>query len=137
MSYASMVAAIAALRSYIRDTADANNLLGEQESTDPELQQALEFSIDDFNESGYPTVYTVTDHPSERLLVRGAVLELLTSAGIIMSRNRLNYNDAGLAIAISDKASEYSSWIQMIYVDYEKGKLHNKLRTNVSQGWSS
>ena len=133
--YASMTAAVADLRAYVRDTVDANHLLGELEHTNDQLQLALEMAIDDFNISGFPTSYIVTDHPSERLLIRGAILELLTSAGIVQSRNKLSYQDAGLSIAIHDKAAEYSNWIQMIYADYERRKLHYKLRVNVLQGW--
>jgi len=99
---------------------------------------AIEDSLDDWNTTPPPIPHvTYNSHPSRRLLIRGAVIEILESAGILMSRNRLDYSDGGVTVRVSDKAQDYSQWIDRFINRYEKKKYEIKKTINIQRGWGS
>jgi len=124
------------LYKFLRDDAVVNQLLDGKESSPGQLRMALEDSLDDWNTTPppIPPVSFLT-HPSRNLLIKGAVIEILISAGILMSRNRLSYNDGGISVQVSDKASDYSQWINMLVRNYESKKIEIKKTINVERGW--
>jgi len=121
---------------FLRDDASVNQLLDGKESSPSQVRMALEDSLDDWNTTPPPIAPVTFDtHPSRNLLTKGAVIEILISAGILMSRNRLNYNDGGIHVATSDKANEYSQWINMFVRNYETKKIQIKRTINIANGW--
>ena len=130
--------AVNQLREFIRDKKEINRLLQNDYENDPsQLQLALDMAVDDFNMTP-PSIgsYSLENFPSNYLLIMGATVSLLESAGIVQSRNRLNYADGGLNISVSDKASEYHSWISLFINDYENKKLRYKQTQNLEACWS-
>jgi len=126
------------LNKFLRDDPSVNQLLDGKESSPSQLRMALEDSLDDWNISPPPIPPVSFDtHPSRNLLIKGAVIEILMSAGILMSRNRLSYNDGGISVQVSDKASEYSQWINMFARNYELKKLEIKKTLNIQRGWGN
>jgi len=124
------------LNRFIRDDEKLNRLIEGRESSPAQLRMALEDSLDDWNTTPPPIAHiSYETHPSRRLLIRGAVIEILESAGILMSRNRLDYNDGGITVRISDKAGDYSQWITSVVNRYERKKLEIKRSINVGLGW--
>jgi len=126
------------LRKFLRDIDELNRLLDRKESSDNQLELALDMAMDDWNNTP-PPLYIVdySNFPSPNLLLRGAVIQVLTSAGILYSRNKLDYNDGGIAVRVSDQAAEYIGWLNMIYVDYEKKKLALKMAINLAACWGN
>jgi hypothetical protein len=124
------------VRAFIRDDAVLNELLEGKESSDGQVKQALIDAVDDWNTTA-PILarVTVATHPSQRLLVRGAAIELLMSAGIFYGRNNLNYSDGGITVADKDKAPVFQAFAQQLIADYERKKRELKVSQNVQMGW--
>lgn len=124
------------LNMFLRDNEKLNKLIEGKEHSPAQLRDALIDSLDDWNITPPPlTPVDFSTHPSRRLLIHGAVIELLQSAGILQSRNRLQYNDGGITVSVSDKASDYQSWISLLVNDYERKKRAVKVTKNVELGW--
>jgi len=124
------------VRMFLRDHQILNKLIKGNETNDTQLRVHLEDALDDFNFTP-PLLgkFTFDSIPSKRLLVRGAVIEALTSAGILQSRNRLNYSDGGITVQVSDKAQEYMAWLERLVVDYESKKTQLKKTLNAEQAF--
>ena len=124
---------------FIRDDKRLNTLIGTEESTRDQVKNAIELALDDFNNTTIPyTSYqlsNISSFPSLKLLTYGTAIELLTSNGILESRNRLNYSDGGISVNVSDSAAEYQSWINMFIQTYERKKLAMKNAANVENGF--
>lgn len=128
--------AVGRLRKFLRDIDELNKLLEGKESSDGQMRMAIEDSLDDWNHTPPLLAQVTLDvHPSPRLLIRGAAIEVLVSAGIFYSRNKLNYSDGGITVAVYDKAQDYQSWVNHFVNDYERKKVETKKAINVSQGW--
>jgi hypothetical protein len=126
------------LRKFLRDIDELNKLLDRKESSDNQLELALDMAIDDWNWTA-PILQTWTyeDFPSPNMLIRAATIQVLTSAGILYSRNKLDYSDGGITVRVSDQAQEYLAWLNMIVNDYERKKLEIKKQMNIAAGWGS
>ena len=124
------------LRKFLRDHDELNKLLDRKESSDQQLKMAIEDALDDWNNTP-PLLNAVTfeQHPAPRLLIRGAAIEVLISAGIWHSRNRLSYSDGGITVSVHDKAQEYSGWIGQMRADYERKKTETKKAINMAAAW--
>jgi len=124
------------LRRYLRDDSVLNTLITGEESSDEQLLDALDDSVDDWNTTPPPLAPIRLDtHPSRRLLIRGAAIEILGSAGILQSRNRLDYSDGGVTVRVSDKAPDYQAWAEKLINDYERKKLEFKKALNLAQAY--
>jgi hypothetical protein len=121
-----------ALRVYLRDFPDENRLLPEFETSDPMLDLAIILALDDFNTTPHVTGYKLSNFPGLYLLLLGSLLQVLRSAGLLQSRNRLNYNEGGISVAVSDKAGDYQSWISSMFNEYERKKRELKIAINIT-----
>lgn len=121
------------LRLFLNDTPELNRLIRQQESDDMKLDLALDLAIDDFNITA-PILarYTITNFPSIYLLLYGAVIQVLRSAGILQSRNELAYSSGGVSVRIFDKTQLYQSWIAQFVADYERKKSNMKISFNIA-----
>lgn len=123
-----------AIRFYINDYPTTNALLGEEESGDGKIMLAINMTLDDFNTScPWSANYTVDNFPSFSLLIEGAVIHLLRSAGILQSRNHLNYSAGGLSVGIWDKAKDYLMWMRDLQQKYEMEKASLIRRLNIAK----
>lgn len=124
------------LRCFLRDDPALNKLIKGFESSPKQLIFALEDSVDDWNNTPPPLAPINLDtHPSRRLLIRGAAIEILRSAGILQSRNRLSYSDGGVNVQVSDKAADYQAWLNNMVNDYERKKLELKKSINLAMAY--
>jgi len=124
------------VRLYIRDREPYNTLLDGKETGDQLVELCIALAIDEFNTTP-PLIgtYTFQSFPSSWLLLYGTVVEILTSAGILQSRNQLNYSDGGITVSVSDKAPLYQSWINRMSGMYEMRKKAIKTQLNLDQAW--
>lgn len=121
------------LRLFLNDTPELNRLIRQEESDDPKLDLAISMAIDDFNITP-PLLqnHTVSNFPSLYLLIYGASIQTLRSAGILQSRNELVYSSGGVSVRIFDKTQHYQSWIAMFVAEYERKKANYKLSLNIN-----
>lgn len=124
------------VRMFMRDHAELNRLTQGVEHSDRLIFWAIADTIDDWNTTP-PLIgpVDITNFPSRRLLVRGSVVSLLESSGLLMSRNHLTFSDGGIQVGVSDKTPLYQSWIQLFKNDYESKKLRLKVSMNIESAW--
>lgn len=120
------------LRMFLNDTPELNRLIRRQESDDPKLDLAIALALDDFNiTSPLISTYRVETFPSLYMLIYGATIQVLRSAGILQSRNELTYSSGGVSVRIFDKTQNYQAWIAQFVAEYERKKSNYKISLNV------
>jgi hypothetical protein len=124
------------IRTYIRDSAALNALLDGKETSDTEMELCLELALDDFNTSP-PLIgnFTLENHPSQSLILVATIYWILQSAGILQSRNQLEYSSGGITVRTSDKTPLYQSWIAIFMQSYEAKKANLKKSLNAEQAY--
>jgi hypothetical protein len=129
-----MARAVRSLRNMIRDKKELNRLLvGRVESTDEELRQCIIQALMDWNMTPPPIgMVTLKNHPNKLLLLMGAAVQALISAGIWHSREHMPSQDGGTSADDHAKAAEYSGWIERYAADYERKKGDLKMSFNVN-----
>lgn len=126
------------IRLYLNDYADMNRLLRSEESSDNKIILAINYVLSDWNASDpVRRTYTCDNFPSTKLMIDGAVIQLLRMAGIYNSRNKLNYSAGGLSVQLHDKGQEYMAWLNSMKQDYEMGKVSLLRRINLSSALGS
>jgi hypothetical protein len=121
------------LRMFLQDTPELNRLIRDFELDDEKLRFCIDMAISDFNSTMPPTpAKTIENYPSLYLLMHGAAINALKMAGMLQSRNQLNYQTGGSSFSRSDKTGLYQSWISMFLNDYEVKKRNMKIANNVS-----
>lgn len=128
--------AIATARAFIRDNPNTNALLDGQETDDTLIGLCLDLAMDDWNSSP-PLIgnYALESHPSQSLILICTVLWILKSAGIMQSRNQLDYASGGITIATSNKTPLYQSWINLLMQEYEAKKANFKKAVNAEMAY--
>ena len=124
------------LRLFLNDTAELNRLIRQEESDDDKLDLAILLALDDWNITT-PLLgnVSITTHPSIYLLIHGAAIQALKSAGILQSRNQLEYASGGITVRTFDKTQLYQSWINQFIMDYERKKMDYKKFINIEGSW--
>lgn len=126
------------VRRQVMDFPETNALLENEELSEEVIEQCITMALFDFNISPpVITAYTVDTHPVFPLLVWGTMIEMLTSAGILNSRNRLTYQAGNVQVNVSDKAGEYSNWIRLLMQRYETLKASWKKSMNINACYGS
>ena len=120
------------LRLYLKDSPVYNKLLGGKYENDPEsLELFIWMALDDWNMTPPPLAMTdLKNHPAKSLLIKGAAVEALRSAGMWHSRDRMPSSDGGTSADDHAKAAEYESWINQLSNEYQIGKLNVKKSLN-------
>ena len=124
------------VRMYLRDYPELNRLIRGQEHSDRMIAWAIADCIDDWN-STPPLIPAVQlqNFPSKSLLLRGTVIALLESIGMLQTRNHLTFSDGGIQVGVSDKTPLIQSWLQLIGNRYEEKKQKLKIAINIELGW--
>lgn len=127
------------LRGYLRDSSGLNHLLEDStENSDTDLDRAIRFGLMAFNTMLPMTQFSLSNLTDGEyyFVINEAVIQVLISAGILNSRNRLNYSDGGLTIADHDRAGPYQSWIQTLRQFYQQEKQY-KISKNIESCYGS
>lgn len=131
---AALRAHIGAVRLFLRDFSELNLLIQGEESSDRMVAWATLDMLSDFNGTPPFTRYGLTDLMDLGLhsfMVRGTVISLLQSVGLLQTRNHLPFSDGGLSVAINDKAPMIQSWLQLLQSSYEQMKSKIKISLNI------
>lgn len=126
---------VGVVRMYLRDSPELNRLIQGEEHSDRLIAWAIIDALEDFNVTPPFTAYQLTNFPSKSLLRQGAVINLLESVGLLMTRNHLNFSDGGIQVGVSDKTPLIQSWIQLFTNKYEDRKNKIKIALNIENGW--
>ena len=105
---------VARLRLYLGDNPSENRLIPGQELSDDKLKLAIELALDEFNKTPPFMNFTVATFPSLSVLLQGSTVHCLVMAGLIQSRNYLQFGDGGISEILGDKAPVYQGWIQLL-----------------------
>ncbi len=124
------------VREFTRDFPELNRLIAGVESSNRLIYWALADALEDWNTTP-PLIgpAVIENFPAKRLLVRGAVINLLESVGLLQTRNHLTFSDGGLQVGVSDKTPLIHSWLQYFKNDYEQKKLRLKVSMNIEAAW--
>ena len=120
---------------FTRDDRKLNKLLRDQENKPEMVAMCIELFLDGFNNvipySSF-TLETIETFPSLKLLIDGTIIELLTSAGILYSRNSLPYSDGGISVEINPQGREYKSWLEFFYRNVTQRVIFLKRKQHTS-----
>lgn len=125
---------ISLVRAKMRDYPELNRLIEGHETSDRQIAFALIEAVDDFNTTP-PLIgsYTIESFPSVSLLVRGAIINIIESVGLLQTRNQMSYSDGqGVQVSVSDKAPMLMSWLNLFVGQYEQKKFRLKQALNLN-----
>lgn len=124
-------------RYFLRDLPELNRLVAGQESSDRMIALCTVNAISEFN-SQPPLIgnYNFSNFVQFGWLDElrtGTIIKILTSVGILQTRNHLPFSDGGLNVAVSDKTPLLQSWIQLFKMDWIQWKQQVKVAKNIEQ----
>jgi|APSaa5957512622_1039677.scaffolds.fasta_scaffold49969_3 hypothetical protein len=128
---------IARVRGFLVDDPKVNRLIDGEEFSDRQIYWALVEVMADFNEWTPSTNFSFEDFRHRNLLVRGASAWLLTSSGILQTRNAVSYSDGGATISDTPKINALMSWVQYLQSAYEQRREAVKRSINISKGFGT
>lgn len=125
------------IRLWLSDMPQFNRLIEGTETSDEKIRLAVQLLIQYFNTMPpvLSTEYNATNFPNYKILYHGVAIEVLTMAGIVQSRNFLNFNDGGVSFSVSDKGQSYMGWIQNLMQTYAQDIRDLKAGLNAEEGY--
>lgn len=119
---------------YLRDQPELNRLIDGEETSDRMIAWAVIDALDLINNTPpFIGTYTCASFPMRSLLMRGTVISILESVGLLQMRNQISYSDGGITVSASDKAPMIMQWIQMLRASFDDRLNRWKVATNISQ----
>ena len=110
---------IARFRLRILDLDPLKNILtGGLEFTDEQVSGFITEAYYDINEAEPRYDIPFENFPKTTLLLDGAMVFMLRGRGLLHLRNQISYNDAGLAVNLDDKSSQYAGWLANVEQQY-------------------
>ena len=126
------------LRSFLGDTPDDNRLIEDQELSDDKLRLALALALDEYNNTPPFEARKFSNFPSLAIIIHGGAIQALIMAGIVQTRNYLQFSDGGISEVIGDKAPMYQGWINQlasVLANYKSTTEAIKVSINMEQGF--
>lgn len=127
--------AVQLVRGFTRDYPELNRLIAGEESSNRQIVWAILDTLDDWNTTPPLTHFSISNFPSRYLLVRGSVISLLESIGLLQTRNQLSFSDGGIQVGINDKTPFIQRWLEMFKNTYEHKKERFKVAYNIETAW--
>ena len=125
------------VRSYVRDFPELNRLITGEETSNRMIKYCIWLALDEWNVTPPLSGNSISDFPSRLILLQLVLVHLLTSVGILKSRNRMNYNDGGFTVEPESQDDRYFRWIQLIRSQVEPKISRLKLALNIAGGWDA
>jgi len=128
------------VRDFLRDHKELNRLIAGEETSSRMIKFCVWLAVDDWNTRLPLSSQTVSNFPSRPVLLYLTIIHILTSVGILKSRNRFRYNDGGFSVDTETQSDEYLRWIQLLKQvspasDARIDKL--KIALNIEGGWGA
>jgi len=130
--------AVGAVRQYLGDRPENNKIIPGFEVSNDSIKLAIELAIDEFNNTPPFMQFTLATFPSKVVIIHGSIVHCLIMAGIIQSRNYLQFSDGGISEILGDRAQQYQGWIQQIssqVKNYKQSSDEIKIAINMENGW--
>lgn len=101
---------------------------------DSAIQNAIEYAVDDFNETPpiLSRTYTTEDFPYKQLLIDGATARCFALTALRELRGEMQYNDGGISSTISYKFPQFTSLRQELEQNYNQEKMRSKRHLNIN-----
>ncbi len=126
------------IRNFSGDKVELNVLIQKQETTDEELNDYIQKSIDYFNAVGFTTTYVLSDFPSKNVLIDGVVIQILMGKGILSARNMLTYQDTGgVTVQDFDVYGRYVNLFNIFINKYMNQVIDIKRSKNIDEAYGS
>jgi hypothetical protein len=126
---------IQTVRLFTRDHPQLNRLVKGEESSDRMIAWAILDFLSDFAGSppplGYYSLEDLFRLNYQSFALRGTVVALLQSVGMLQTRNHLNFSDGGISVGVSDKTPLLLNWITQFQNKYEQEKVQRKVSLNI------
>lgn len=128
---------VESVRTYFGDRPEFNRLVEGTEVSDEKIRLAIKLYVNHFNQMPPQVIrdYTPKTFPDGLILIKGCIIELLTMAGLIHSRNHLNFSDANVNFSVEDKAADYQRWLQQLVQENRKQAKELKVAINAEEGF--
>lgn len=132
---------ISTVRMFTRDHPQLNRLVKGEESSDRMIAWAILDFLSDFAGTppnlGYYSLDDLFMMHYQAFALRGTVVALMQSVGILQTRNHLQFSDGGISVGVSDKTPMLMQWIRDFQNKYEQEKVQKKVAMNIAQVMSS
>ena len=125
------------VRNFVRDFPELNRLITGEESSDRMIEFCAFLALDEWNTTPPLSTNTFSDFPSRNILLYLTVIQLLTSVGLLKSRNKLVYNDSGFQVQTETQDDSYMRWISLFRSQVDP-KVHRlKIALNIAGAFGS
>mgnify|MGYP001579391306 CR=1 FL=1 len=128
---------VSEVRAYIRDFPELNRLIAGHETSDRLMEYMVWLALDEWNTTPPLSSQTVETFPSRAILLSLTLCHLLTSVGILKSRNRMPYSDGGFSVDTETQDDSYPKWIQLLRSQVNPRILQLKIALNIAGGWGT
>tara|TARA_B100000035_G_C20966928_1_gene539157 strand:- start:25 stop:489 length:465 start_codon:yes stop_codon:yes gene_type:complete len=125
------------VRGYIRDFEELNRLISGEESSDRMIQYCIGLALDEYNVKPPLSSNTISNFPSRSILLQLTICHILTSVGILKSRNRFQYSDSGFSVQSEAQDDRYVRWISLIRSQVDPMIMRLKIAINISEGYGA
>lgn len=128
---------VQSVRFYLRDYPDLNRIVKGEEHSNRMIAFAIMDFLSDFAGTppflGYFTIEDLCRMHMQAFALRGTVITLLQSVGMLQTRNQLTFSDGGISVGVSDKSPLLMQWIRDFQNKYEQQKTQIKISLNIAQ----
>lgn len=125
------------VRDFIRDFPELNRLVSGEETSDRMIEYCACMAIDEWNTTPPLSNNGISDFPSRFILMNLTICHILTSVGILKSRNRFQYSDGGFSVETEGQDDRYVRWIQLIRSQVNPLIRNYKVAKNISEGYGA
>lgn len=134
---------ITEVRGTIRDDEALNHILLERddgkEYSDNDIKRYIYRALGRINAKPPISQYEMRNFPHKQqwlLIVDGAIIEAMKSAGILKIRNEMNYQDqGGVSVRLEGKGSQYIQTAMSLYQGWREMLLEFKQGISVDEAW--
>ena len=98
---------------------------------------AVDLAVEEFNTTPPLMAYNIGNFPSRVVLLQLTIIHLLTSVGILHSRNRFSYSDGGFSVDTETQDERYQRWIQILRTQVNPLLQRIKVALNIQGGWGA
>ena len=128
------------VRGFVRDFPELNRLISGEESSNRMIRYCCELAIDEWNTTPPLSGHAITNFPSRVILLHLTMIHLLTSVGILKSRNSFAYSDGGFTVQTDEHDTRYQRWIQFFRSTGPASRhaiQQLKISLNIQGGWDA
>ncbi len=135
---AEMAVVVEDVRTYLRDSVGLNTLLsGKVENQDYNIESAIKMALSMYNSMTPISGDTITSMPYG-FLINDSVIEVLISAGILHTRNNLQYSSGGVTVNDHSQGGAYQGLAQILVQlkNLKASEKQYKLQRNIEGCYS-